>query len=90
MGKKNSPILMSIIECDSFACSEKALKIGDAAEDHQLSKLISESREHPKHRPMFEFETLLRLRALLRQWYYMSSLKFFIWNFVTGNKFSTN
>jgi hypothetical protein len=27
---------------------------------------------------------------LLRQWYYMSSLKFFIWNFVTGNKFSTN
>jgi hypothetical protein len=84
------PILMSAIGCNSFARGEKALKIGDAAEDHQISKLISESREHSKHRLMLQFETLLRLPVLLRQRYSMSSLKFFIWNFVTGVESPTN
>jgi hypothetical protein len=46
---------------------KKALKIGDAAEDGQIFKLVSESRKHSKHRPMLQFETLLRLPALLRQ-----------------------
>jgi hypothetical protein len=72
------PILMSAIGCSSLTWGEKALKIRDAAEDRQISKLISESREHSKHRPMLQFEALLRLSALLRQRYSMSSLKFFI------------
>jgi hypothetical protein len=79
------PIPMSPIGCGSFAWREKALKIRNAAEDCQISKLISESREHSNHRPMLQFETLLRLWALLRQRYSMSSLKFFIWNYVTGD-----
>jgi hypothetical protein len=33
---------------------------------------------------------LLRLRALLRQWYSISSFKFFIWNFVTGDESPRN
>jgi hypothetical protein len=75
---------MSAIGCGSFAWGEKVLKIRDASEDDQISKLISESREHSKHRPMLQFETLLRLPELPSQGYSMSSLKFFIWNFLTG------
>jgi hypothetical protein len=70
---------------DRFRMGEKALKIRGAAEDRQISKLISESRERSKYRPMLQFETLLRLPALLRQRYSISSLKFFIWNFLTGD-----
>jgi hypothetical protein len=87
---RHSLILMSAIRCDSFAWHEKALKIRDAAEDRQISKLISESREHSKIRPMIQLETLLRLPALPSQPYSISSLKFFIWNFVIGGKSSTN
>jgi hypothetical protein len=60
------------------------------AEDGQISKLISEWREHSQHRPMLQFETLLRLPALFRQRYSISSLKFSIWNFVTGDESPTN
>jgi hypothetical protein len=58
-------ILMSAIEWRSFAWGEKALKIRDPAEDRHISKLISESMEHSKHRPMLQFETLLRILVLL-------------------------
>jgi hypothetical protein len=40
------PIIMPAIGCGSFAWGEKALKKRDAAEDRQISELISESREH--------------------------------------------
>jgi hypothetical protein len=86
----SSPILISPIGCRSVARREKVLKIRDAAEDRKISKHLSESREHAKHRPVLQFETLLRRPALLRQWYYMSSLKFFIWNVVTGDGSPTN
>jgi hypothetical protein len=69
----------------SFQWGEKTLKIGGAAEDCWISKLISESMEHSKHRPMLQFKTLLRLRALLRQRYFMCSFKIFVWNLVTGD-----
>jgi hypothetical protein len=62
---RHSPILMSAIGRGSFVCGEKALKIRVAAEDRQISKLISESKEHSKHRLTFQFETLFRPRALL-------------------------
>jgi hypothetical protein len=84
------PILMSAIGCDSFAWSEKALKIRDATEDRQISKLILASKQHSKHHSMFQFETLLRSSALLRQQDSMSSLKFFICNFGTGDQSPTN
>jgi hypothetical protein len=84
------PILMSAIGCDSFAWDEKALKIRDAEEDRQISKLILASKQHSKHHPMLQFETLLRSSALLRQQYYMASLKFFICNFGTGDQSPTN
>jgi hypothetical protein len=80
------PILISAIRCDSFAWGEKVLQIRNTAEDDQISKFISESRGHSKHRPMLQFETLLRLPTLLRQRYSVSSLKFFIWNFVAGDR----
>jgi hypothetical protein len=76
---------MSLIRCGSFAWGEKVMKIREAEEERQISKLVSESRDHSKHRPMLQFETLLRRPALLRQQYSISSLKFFIWNFVTGD-----
>jgi hypothetical protein len=83
MRTRHSPILMPAIVCGSFAWSEKTLKIGDAAEDRQISNLMSESSENSKHRAMLQFETLLRLSALLRQRYSVSSLEFFIWNSIT-------
>jgi len=83
MATRDSPILMSSIGCSSLAWGEKVLKIGDAATDHQISKLILESKAYSKHHPMLRFEALLRLSALLRQRYSMSSFKLFIWNFVT-------
>jgi hypothetical protein len=67
-----------------FASSEKALKIRDPAKNAQISKLISKLRENSNHPPMLQFETLLRQR------YSISSLKFFIWNFVTGDESPTN
>jgi hypothetical protein len=79
------PILMPDIGCGSFSWGEKALKIRNSMENRQISKLVSELREHSKHRPMLAFETLYRLPTLLRQRYSMSSLKFFVWNFVTGD-----
>jgi hypothetical protein len=75
------PILMSAIGCDSFARSEKGLKIRGATKNPQISRLISESRDRSKHRPVPQYEKLLRLPALLRQRYSMSLLKFLIWNF---------
>jgi hypothetical protein len=68
-----------------FGMGEKALKIWEGAEDRQISKVISKSREHSKYRPMLQFEILLRIPALLRQEYSMPSFKFFIWNFVVGD-----
>jgi hypothetical protein len=65
---------------------EDRRRSGDAAEDRQISKLISESMEHSKHRSMLQFETLLKLPALLGQWCPMPSFKFFIWNFVIGDR----
>jgi hypothetical protein len=69
---------------------DKALKTGDAAEDRQTLKFISESREHSKHCPMLQFETFFRLPEFLCQRYSMFSFKFFIWNFVTGDGSPTN
>jgi hypothetical protein len=42
-------IMMSALGCGSLTWGEKALKIRGAAEDGQISKLISESMEHSKH-----------------------------------------
>jgi hypothetical protein len=81
---------MSAIGYGSFTWGEKALKTRDAAEDSQISTLISELKEHSKHCPMLQLEILLRIPALLRQMYAMSSLKFFIWNFVTGDESPIN
>jgi hypothetical protein len=89
-GIRYFPILISANWCGSFAWGEKVMKIRGAAENCQISKLISESREHLKHRPMLQFETLLRLPELLRQGYSMFSLKFFIWNFVTEDGSTIN
>jgi hypothetical protein len=77
-GTRRFLILMLAIKYGNFAWSEKGLKIQDAAEEGQIFKLVSESREHSKHRLTLQFETLLRLPALLCQRYSMSSLKFFI------------
>jgi hypothetical protein len=90
METRYSLILMSALGCSSFVWGEKALKIRETAADRPISKLISESREHSKHCPMFQFETLFRLPALLHQWHSMSSLKFFSWNFATGDVSSIN
>jgi hypothetical protein len=84
------PILISAIGRGSFAWGEKALKIRDAEEDRQISKLILTSKQHSKHHLMLQFETLLRSSALLRQQDSMSSLKFFICNFGTGDQSPTN
>jgi hypothetical protein len=70
---------MPAIRFGSFAVGEKALKIRVAAEDRQISKLMAELREHWKHGPMLQFETLLKLRALLHERHSISSVKFFIW-----------
>jgi hypothetical protein len=61
-----------------FRMRREAIEIRDAAEDLQISKLLSELREHSKHYPMLQFETLLRLPALLRQRYSIFSLKSFM------------
>jgi hypothetical protein len=90
MARRHSPILMSHIACGSFASGEKVLKIRKSAEDRQISKLISESRESSKHRPRLQFRTLLRLPVLLHQPYSLSSLIFFIWKFGTGDRSPTN
>jgi hypothetical protein len=84
------PILMLALACSSFASGEKPLKIGDAAERRQISKLISESKEHSKHRPMLQFETLLQRQPSFCHRYSMSSLKFFMWNCVTRDRAPTN
>jgi hypothetical protein len=89
MGTRHSPILMSANRRGSFPWGEKVLKIRDAGEDRQMSKFISETREHSKHRPMLQFEILVRPLALFRQPHSMSSLKFFIWNFVPADRSPT-
>jgi hypothetical protein len=80
---------MSAILCGSFAWGEKALKIRHAAGNPQIFKLISDSREHSKHRSMLQFKTMLRPSALIRQRYSLSSLKVFISNFGTEDGFLT-
>jgi hypothetical protein len=86
METRPSLILMSAIGCSSFAWGEKALKIRDSAGDRQISKIISESRDQSKHYLMLQFETLLKLPALLHQWYSLPSLKVFVERCVTGDR----